>query len=73
MTGLPLTSADQLAFNVFVANAAHVRGLSVALKNDLGQIPELVPYFDWAVNEQCAQYDALKKTLSLGPTRSACR
>lgn len=55
-TGFPLTAADQLAFNVFVANAAHERGLSVALKNDLGQIPDLVPYFDWAVNEQCAQY-----------------
>jgi hypothetical protein len=56
-TGLPLTAEDQLTFNVFVANAAHERGLSIALKNDLNQIPTLVDYFDWAVNEQCHQYD----------------
>ncbi|MEP6624251.1 MAG: endo alpha-1,4 polygalactosaminidase [Acidimicrobiia bacterium] len=55
-TGFPLTAADQLAFNTFIANAAHTRGLSVALKNDLDQIPQLVPYFDWALNEQCYQY-----------------
>lgn len=56
-TGFPLTAADQLAFNVFVANAAHDRGLSIALKNDLDQIPQLVGYYDWALNEQCHQYD----------------
>ena len=56
-TGFPLTAADQLTFNTFVANAAHARGLSIALKNDLDQIPELVAYYDWAVNEQCHQYD----------------
>ena len=55
-TGFPLTADDQLAFNVFVANAAHARGLSIALKNDLGQIPQLVAYYDWSLNEQCAQY-----------------
>jgi hypothetical protein len=56
-TGFPLTGADQLAFNQFIANAAHARSLSVGLKNDLDQIPELVGSFDWAINEQCAQYD----------------
>jgi len=56
-TGFPLTAADQLAFNVYVANAAHARGLSIALKNDLDQVPDLVGYYDWAVNEQCQQFD----------------
>jgi hypothetical protein len=56
-TGFPLTANDQLAFNTWLANEAHERGLAVALKNDLDQIPTLVPYFDMAVNEQCAQYD----------------
>ena len=56
VTGFPLTAADQLTFNTFVANAAHARGLSVALKNDLDQIPQLVGYFDWALNEQCYQF-----------------
>ncbi len=56
-TGLPLTAADQLRYNVFLANQAHRRGLSAALKNDLGQVEELLAYFDFALNEQCFQYE----------------
>ncbi|MFE9369046.1 endo alpha-1,4 polygalactosaminidase [Streptomyces sp. NPDC006711] len=56
-TGFPLKAADQLAYNRMLASIAHARGLSVGLKNDLQQIPELVESFDFAVNEQCAQYD----------------
>lgn len=56
-TGFPLTAADQLAFNGFLAGAAHARGLSVGLKNDLDQVVELEPSFDWALNEECALYD----------------
>jgi hypothetical protein len=55
-TGFPLTADQQLAFNAAVANAAHARGLTVALKNDLSQTGQLVSYFDWALNEQCHQY-----------------
>jgi hypothetical protein len=55
-TGFPLTGADQLKFNVFLANQAHMRGLSGVLKNDLGQIPKLLAYYDFALNEQCHQY-----------------
>jgi hypothetical protein len=55
-TGFPLTGADQLRFNVFLANQAHRRGLTTFLKNDLGQIGKLLPYFDAALNEQCHQY-----------------
>ncbi len=55
-TGFPLTGADQLRYNVVLANAAHARGLSAFLKNDLGQIPKLLPYFDASLNEQCFQY-----------------
>lgn len=56
-TGFPLTAADQLAYNRFLADEAHRRGLSVGLKNDLAQIPDLVSHFDFAVNEQCFEYD----------------
>ncbi len=57
-SGFPLTSDEQLAYNIMIANAAHERGLAVGgLKNDLGQITDLVGYFDFAVNEQCFQYD----------------
>lgn len=55
-TGFPLTASDQLRFNRFIAAAAHARGMSVGLKNDLEQISSLVGDFDFAVNEQCAQY-----------------
>ena len=52
-TGFPLTSDDQLTYNIFLANAAHQNGLGIGLKNDLAQIPMLVFYFDWALNEEC--------------------
>lgn len=55
-TGFTLKAADQLYFNAVLANDAHTRGLSVLQKNDLEQIPQLLPYFDGAVNEQCNQY-----------------
>ncbi len=56
-TGFPLTAEDQIRFNVWLANEAHERNLSVGLKNDLDQVQELLPYFDWALNEQCFQYE----------------
>ncbi|MGW0601920.1 endo alpha-1,4 polygalactosaminidase [Streptomyces sp. NPDC002776] len=56
-TGFPLTARDQLRYNRLIADLAHRRGLSVGLKNDLPQIPALVRHFDFAVNEECAQYD----------------
>ncbi|MER7577219.1 endo alpha-1,4 polygalactosaminidase [Streptomyces sp. NPDC126514] len=56
-TGFPLTARDQLRYNRMIADLAHRRGLSVGLKNDLPQIPQLVRHFDFAVNEECAQYD----------------
>ncbi|HHD62950.1 MAG TPA: endo alpha-1,4 polygalactosaminidase [Desulfobulbaceae bacterium] len=56
-TGFALTATDQLVFNRWLAGQAHSRGLSIGLKNDLDQIPELVNDYDWALNEQCFQYD----------------
>ena len=52
-TGFPLTPADQLAYNRWLADEAHARGLSIGLKNDLDQIPDVVDRFDWALNEEC--------------------
>ncbi len=56
-SGFNLTATDQLAFNRRIANAAHERNLAVALKNDLDQILALLDYFDFAVNEQCHEFD----------------
>ena len=55
-TGFPLTAGDQLRYDSWLADAAHARGLTAALKNDLGQVRRLRPYFDYAVNEQCFQF-----------------
>ncbi len=56
-SGFDLTADDQLDFNRFIARAARRRGLLVGLKNDLDQITELVDEFDFAVNEQCHEFD----------------
>lgn len=56
-SGFPLTAEDQLAFNRWLAAAAHTRGLAVGLKNDLNQINDLVGDFDFAVNEQCVAFE----------------
>jgi endo-alpha-1,4-polygalactosaminidase (GH114 family) len=59
-TGFPLTAKSQRRYNVFLANTAHRDELSAGLKNDLGQIPKLKRYFDFAINEQCMQYHECK-------------
>ncbi len=55
-TGFPLTAADQLRFNRWVAKEVHKRGMSVALKNDPEQAKQLAGAFDFAVVEECFQY-----------------
>lgn len=55
--GFPLTAADQLRYNRWIAGLAHSRGMSVALKNDVEQVGALEPFFDFAVNEQCVEFD----------------
>jgi hypothetical protein len=55
--GKPITAAHQLRYNRMIANTAHQLGMSVGLKNDLDQLPQLVSYYDFAVNEQCFQYN----------------
>ncbi len=60
-TGFELTAQDQLNYNKFLVYEAHKRELSIALKNDLNQIEELVHYFDFAINEQCHFYEECDK------------
>ena len=55
--GFPLTASTQLDYNRFLAAEAHARGLKIGLKNDVDQIKALEPSFDFAVNEQCNQYN----------------
>ena len=55
-SGFPLTARDQLVFNRRLAEMAHERGMSIGLKNDVEQVEDLVDWFDFAVNEECARY-----------------
>lgn len=56
-TGFPITGAQQLTYNQWVADEAHKLGLAVFEKNDPEQARQLEPYFDGAIDEQCNQYD----------------
>lgn len=55
--GFPITLAQNTAFNKAVADAAHSLGLSVGLKGNTSEAGLLEPYFDWALVEQCWQYN----------------
>jgi len=56
-TGFNITYEEQLEYNRFLAQEAKSRALLVGLKNDLPQIKELVSYFDFAINEECHEYN----------------
>jgi len=55
--GFPVTAQDQLDFNTFLAQTAHANGLGIGLKNDIDQVADLAPSFDFAINEQCYEYN----------------
>jgi hypothetical protein len=68
-TGFSITSADQLAFNRQLANHAHARNLTIALKNAGDQVLDLVAYFDLELNEECHEYqecDELQPFIAAG-------
>ncbi len=56
-TGFAISRADQLRFNRWIARQVHRRGMAVALKNDGRQARQLVGQFDFAIVEECFQYD----------------
>jgi hypothetical protein len=55
-SGFPLSYQDQLDYNRYIAGLAHARGMSIALKNDVEQVPDLLASFDFALNEECFTY-----------------
>jgi hypothetical protein len=55
-TGFPLTWHEQLSYDRAIASLAHHDHLAVALKSFADAARELAPSFDFAVQEQCAQY-----------------
>jgi hypothetical protein len=55
-TGFNISRGDQLAFNRWIASQVHGRGMAVALKNDPKQVKQLIHQFDFAIVEECFQY-----------------
>lgn len=58
--GFPIGQADQISWYREVAAQAHARGLSVGMKNghdDRGTAAQLVDHFDWALPEECVEFD----------------
>ena len=70
-SGFALRGSDQLRYNRWLAREAHRRGLSIGLKNDLGQVRSLVRSFDWALNEQCFEYDECDRLAPFGQAGKA--
>ncbi len=62
-TGFKITYEDQIKYNKYLAEEAHKRNLSIALKNDIEQIKDLIDYYDLAINEQCFEYEECKLLL----------
>ncbi len=60
-TGLKLTREDQLIFNRRLADEAHKRGLTIALKNAVDLAADLVDSFDLTINEECHAYNECDK------------
>ena len=55
-SGFPLDGKDQLAYNAWVANAVHERGMAGRAEERPRAGSPAAPHFDFAVNEQCFQY-----------------
>jgi hypothetical protein len=55
-TGFELSATDQLTFNRWLSEKAHARGMAIGLKNDVHQVAQLEPSFEWSQSEQCNEY-----------------
>jgi hypothetical protein len=60
-TGFPLRRNDALRFARWLVSTAHGLGLAVGLKNSAGLVSSLAGRFDFAVVEQCLQYDECER------------
>ena len=56
-TGFAITDDDMAAFNLALVDEAHARGLAVGLKNDIEQFAAIAAAYDFAVNEECVQFN----------------
>lgn len=55
--GFAFEYEDQLEYNIWIAKEAKIRGLLVGLKNNVEQVKDLIEFYDFAINEQCFEYE----------------
>jgi hypothetical protein len=55
--GFNLKQSDSVDFMNWLSGEAHNRGLAIGLKNAGAIIDRVLPNMQWAVNEQCAEWD----------------
>lgn len=56
-TGFDLTMDDSLHYLQLLVDAAHARGMSMGLKNGPEMAPYAAVFADWALNEECNQFE----------------
>jgi hypothetical protein len=56
-TGFQISTQAQLAYNLWLSEQAHLRGLAIGMKNTGDLVPAMVDFYDFAVLEDCAFYD----------------
>lgn len=56
-SGFPLTKSDQINYNKYLANQAHLKGMIVALKNATALVSSLVSNFDFSIVEECFSFN----------------
>eukprot|EP00121_Abeoforma_whisleri_P011638 Awhi_evm1s10740 len=47
----------QIAYNTFQVDLAHSLGMAMGLKNSVGLVKDMVDQYDFAVNEECKQWE----------------
>ncbi|CAN0161743.1 unnamed protein product [Scytosiphon promiscuus] len=56
-TGVDVTEAQQIEYNTWFADEVHANGMYVGLKNTVELAPILSPKFDYALNEECHEWN----------------
>jgi hypothetical protein len=60
-SGFPVTAADTLSFLTMLSNETRALGMGIGLKNSLDLIEGNEALWDYAVNEQCYQFNECDK------------
>lgn len=55
--GVDISEADQIDYNTWFAGLVHEYGMRVGIKNLVQLADVLEPYFDFALNEECFQWN----------------